>query len=119
MQPIILIVFLALIDKLARMVFMSKITPEVALNRAIEKAGGISALAKSLDLSGHAVIHQWRLNRVPAEQCPRIESLTGVPCEELRPDIAWSVLRSNPAKSAPANISNTATENVAQGVANV
>lgn len=97
---------------------MSKVTPELALNRAIEKAGGISALAKGLELSGHAVIHQWRLNRVPAEQCPRIEALTGIPCEELRPDVAWSVLRGNAVpqqEQAPADAAPTATETVAEG----
>ncbi len=30
---------------------------------------------------------------VPAEHCPAIERATGVRCEELRPDVAWSVLR--------------------------
>jgi DNA-binding transcriptional regulator YdaS (Cro superfamily) len=76
-----------------------------ALERAIDAAGGITKLALALELSGHAVVHQWRSNRVPAEQCPLIERLTReaaaakddqslvVTCEELRPDIAWGVLR--------------------------
>jgi len=71
-------------------------TPETApLERAIAAAGGITKLASALGLKSHAVIHQWRLNRVPAERCPDIEKLTAgaVRCEELRPDVAWEVLR--------------------------
>lgn len=68
----------------------TEITP---INRAIDKVGGIVALAKALKVSSHSVINQWRLNRVPAEYCPEIEALTGVRCEELRPDVRWAVLR--------------------------
>lgn len=75
----------------------TELTP---INRAIEQAGGITALARALKLSGHAVVHQWRLTRVPAEQCPDIEALTGVKCEELRPDVNWAVLRA-PATEQP------------------
>lgn len=65
------------------------------LERAIAAAGGITKMASALGLNSHAVIHQWRINRVPAEHCPAIERLTGgaVRCEELRPDIPWGVLR--------------------------
>lgn len=75
---------------------------DVALNRAIVAAGGISAMARALGLSSHGVVHQWRLNRVPAEHCPDIEALTGIRCEELRPDINWAVLRCNHADSTTA-----------------
>lgn len=76
-----------------------------ALEHAIAVLGGITKFAAALDLNSHATAHQWRSNRVPAEQCPRIEALTRdvarekvdptliVTCEELRPDVAWSVLR--------------------------
>lgn len=67
-----------------------------ALNAAIERAGGITALARGLGMKSHAVIQQWRINRVPAEHCPLIEVLTGVRCEELRPDVRWDVLRATP-----------------------
>jgi DNA-binding transcriptional regulator YdaS (Cro superfamily) len=69
-------------------------TPSQALERAIECANGITALARALPVKSHTVIQQWRANRVPAEYCPRIERITGVPCELLRPDVEWSVLRS-------------------------
>jgi DNA-binding transcriptional regulator YdaS (Cro superfamily) len=44
--------------------------------------------------------------RVPAERCPEIERATrdrGQPvlCEELRPDVAWSVLREQAGAPAP------------------
>jgi DNA-binding transcriptional regulator YdaS (Cro superfamily) len=64
-----------------------------ALDTAIERAGGVTALARGLGMKSYAVVQQWRLNRVPAEHCPLIEALTGVRCEELRPDVRWDVLR--------------------------
>lgn len=72
-------------------------TRNPALERAIDAAGGLTALARLLGLKSHAVIHQWRLNRVPAEHCPSVEGATGVRCEELRPDVNWGVLRGQPA----------------------
>lgn len=66
---------------------------ETPLDGAIRAAGGITKMAKDLGLNSHAVIQQWRLNRVPAEHCPDIEKLTGVKCEKLRPDVNWAVLR--------------------------
>ena len=75
----------------------TEITP---INRAIDKAGGITAMARAMNLSSHSVVHQWRLTQVPAEKCPDIEALTGVTCEELRPDVNWSVLRALPKRKA-------------------
>ena len=62
------------------------------LDDAIAKAGGVTLLANSLRITKGAV-SQWKKRRVPAWRCPAIEALTGVPCESLRPDIDWSVLR--------------------------
>ena len=73
-----------------------KTQTETALEQAIKLAGGVTKLSRDLNLSGHAVIYQWGKTRVPAEQCPNIERLTGVRCEDLRPDVAWSVLRVRP-----------------------
>lgn len=41
---------------------------------------------------------------VPAEHCPAIERATGgkVRCEELRPDVAWEVLRLQVDEATPA-----------------
>jgi DNA-binding transcriptional regulator YdaS (Cro superfamily) len=82
-----------------------------ALDRAIDACGGITKLAQALGANSHAVVHQWRLNRVPAERCPEIERETRraaaeagdesliVTCEELRPDVAWGVLRVEPERA--------------------
>ncbi len=43
------------------------------------------------------LLSQWAngVRRTPAERCPAIERATGglVRCEDLRPDVEWSVLR--------------------------
>jgi DNA-binding transcriptional regulator YdaS (Cro superfamily) len=95
---------LAKLEKLSRIECVEA-PKNPALERAIDAAGGITKLASALELSGHAVVHQWRSNRVPAEYCPLIERITReiaaekddpslvVLCEALRPDIAWDVLR--------------------------
>ncbi len=70
---------------------------QTPLERAIESAGGLTSLARKLKLSGHAVVYQWTRSRVPAEHCPDIEALTGVRCEDLRPDVNWGALRTVPA----------------------
>lgn len=61
---------------------------------AIALLGGPSAAARALGCSAQAVIF-WRdgKRRLPAEMCPKIERLTGVSCEQLRPDVEWEVLR--------------------------
>ena len=85
-----------------------------ALNKAIESHGGISMLARTLGLKGHAVMNHWRFNRVPADYCPAIEAATNglVRCEDLRPDVAWGVLRGN-AATTPASTAQAATKTVA------
>lgn len=72
--------------------------PETALERAIRLADGMTALVRKLnerghDITGHSTVYQWKKTRVPADYCPDIEALTGVSCEDLRPDVNWSVLR--------------------------
>ena len=45
-----------------------------------------------------ARVWSWinRDKRAPSEICPDIEAITGVKCEELRPDVNWAVLRAKP-----------------------
>jgi len=62
------------------------------VEKAARAVGGQSELAKLMFVSPQAV-HKWIKERAPAERCPDIERLTGMRCEELRPDIDWSVLR--------------------------
>lgn len=92
---------LAGIEKLSRIggVNEQEPTAETALERAIRLADGTNALVRKLnerghEITGHATVYQWkRVKRIPAEYCPDVEAITGVPCEELRPDVNWSVLR--------------------------
>jgi DNA-binding transcriptional regulator YdaS (Cro superfamily) len=66
-----------------------------ALEQACKAFGGSNKLASALGRE-KASISRWKKERVPAEFCPDIERLTGVRCEELRPDVNWSVLRKAP-----------------------
>lgn len=67
-----------------------------ALARAIETAGGAKALAELIGVSSSAPSMWKARGRVPADHCPAIERATGVKCEELRPEVEWSVLRTSP-----------------------
>lgn len=73
---------------------------EAACERAKELAGGPSALAKALrnvspqPVSSQAV-SQWK--RVPAERVIDVERVTGVPRQDLRPDLYPPESASRPA----------------------
>lgn len=59
------------------------------IDRAIESVGSQANLARAINvLSQH--ITNWRERGIPADRCPAIEAATKVPCEELRPDLAWN-----------------------------
>lgn len=76
------------------------------IDRAAKAIGSQAALGSLFGL-GKAAVGAWKDEgrRVPAEHCPVIERETRriaaekgdqsliVTCEELRPDIAWDVLR--------------------------
>lgn len=90
-----------------------------SIDQAIKLMGGVAETVRKLGLNGHATVYQWRKTRIPAERCPTIERATGglVRCEDLRPDIEWSVLRNTPELAkAPASPAQAATETVAQRV---
>ena len=76
-----------------------EIQTETPLAEAIAIAGGITKFSRALGLNSHMVAYQWVKTRVPAERCPDIESLTGIKCEQLRPDVNWSVVRGTARKS--------------------
>jgi DNA-binding transcriptional regulator YdaS (Cro superfamily) len=63
------------------------------LHRAIKEAGGITKLARDIGSTKQGVWMWANRRRVPAKFCLKIEAATGVPCEELRPDINWSYMR--------------------------
>lgn len=72
--------------------------------KAAKVVGGQAALARSLDISP-SMVNQWvtGARQVPAERCPTIERATdgAVRCEDLRPDVDWSVLRGTSPTPAP------------------
>lgn len=69
---------------------------EHPIDAAAKVVGSQKALADHLGVT-KAAVGQWKEpgRRVPAEHCPAIERLTSgaVRCEDLRPDVAWGVLR--------------------------
>lgn len=69
---------------------------EYPIDAAAQAVGSQRALARLLGVTRGAV-SQWKLGgrRVPADHCPAIERATAgaVRCEDLRPDVDWSVLR--------------------------
>ena len=50
--------------------------------------GNQKGVAAALGLSQPSV-HLWKRNGIPEDRCPQIEALTGLRCEELRPDREW------------------------------
>jgi DNA-binding transcriptional regulator YdaS (Cro superfamily) len=66
--------------------------------------GSLTKLARAINVSP-VLISQWAkgVRRVPAEHCPDIERVTNgeVRCEDLRPDVNWSVLRSAESPNSP------------------
>jgi DNA-binding transcriptional regulator YdaS (Cro superfamily) len=75
-----------------------------SLKQAIQIVGGQTAMARVLSRDGRPMVQAnvWKwLNSPnpdlmpPAEYCPAIERATNgaVKCEDLRPDVEWSVLR--------------------------
>lgn len=80
---------------------------QIALDRAVETAGGKTSLMRKLNergwsISSHNTISQWRENGVPEKYGPDIEDITGVRCEELCPGPNWAVLRSTRRRAAKA-----------------
>jgi len=67
-----------------------------ALEKAIEVVGSQVELARLLNVT-KAAVNQWKLpgRRVPLVHCPQIERATNgtVRCEDLRPDVNWTVVR--------------------------
>jgi DNA-binding transcriptional regulator YdaS (Cro superfamily) len=60
----------------------------------VKRLGGVSAVANLLDERPQTVSN-WRTRGVPAERAIQLEAKTNgiARCEEMRPDIDWSVLR--------------------------
>lgn len=84
-----------------RTIQVAKIEAEHPVDTAARMLGGRGVLADRLDVSV-AAVGNWKQRGVPADQCPKIEQATDgqVRCEDLRPDVAWHVLRTT--ATAPA-----------------
>jgi DNA-binding transcriptional regulator YdaS (Cro superfamily) len=84
-----------------------------AIDKAAEILGSQTAIAALCGVSKGAV-SQWKDpdRRVPAEFCPLIERATGgqVRCEDLRPDVAWDVLRLQAGEGAEPAAGGAASE---------
>ena len=57
---------------------------DAGIEKAAKAVGTVAALARKLGIT-RAAIHQWP--RVPAERVVQVELATGIPREELRPDL--------------------------------
>ena len=61
--------------------------PVDAIKQAIDKAGGMHALARALGIKYQA-IQSWQKNqKIPAERVIEVERVTGISREKLRPDL--------------------------------
>jgi len=76
----------ATLDKRRFETYLQGMEKEISpgLRKAIEAAGSRNRLARKIDISGQAV-QQWR--DVPARWIIAIEKATGIPREELRPEL--------------------------------
>jgi len=54
------------------------------IRRVIDAAGGPSALSRQLNIS-HTSVYRW--TQIPDTHLVKIEEITGIPREELRPDL--------------------------------
>ena len=57
---------------------------EEGLEAAVQSFGGVAGLAAALGIS-YAAVYQW--SRIPTGRVLRIERLTGIARERLRPDL--------------------------------
>jgi DNA-binding transcriptional regulator YdaS (Cro superfamily) len=61
----------------------------------VDEVGSFAELARRLGLS-RSQVHQWATTEsIPIKYCPEIEEIVNgkVRCEQMRPDVKWSVLR--------------------------
>jgi DNA-binding transcriptional regulator YdaS (Cro superfamily) len=62
----------------------SRKSQDPAVNAAIKGAGGLRALGRALGVA-HTSLLGW--TSIPAKHLLRIEEITGIPREQLRPDL--------------------------------
>ncbi len=59
------------------------------ITKAVEKAGGRSAVARALNVNVETV-RQWEVRKLPAERAIDLEKISGIHRSFLRPDL-WGV----------------------------
>jgi DNA-binding transcriptional regulator YdaS (Cro superfamily) len=59
---------------------------KTAIERAIDAAGGVNALARAVGVKQPSVSYWRRVGVVGVDYVPDVARLTGVPAHELRPD---------------------------------
>jgi len=65
-----------------------------SISKAIRLLGGPVAAAKKLGVGRYQTVQGWvRSGNIPARHSPDVELLTGVPCEEICPDVNWLAIR--------------------------
>lgn len=75
----------SLLDFLAKLCFHAEMSEKTqALQRAINAVGGLDGIARPLGITPQAV-SQW--DEVPPMRVLAVERITGIPREELRPDL--------------------------------
>lgn len=57
-----------------------------AIERAIDAAGGVNALARAIGVKQPSVSRWRKVGFVGVEHVPDVAALTGIPAHELRPD---------------------------------
>jgi len=71
------------------------------IKEALDRAGGVAAVAAHFQISPVSVYEWIKRGLVPAEKCPEIEKLSGgtARCEDMNCRVDWAYLR---APSLPA-----------------
>ena len=66
------------------------------IDRVLEILGGPTKAARALGIENPSVVINWRTRgQIPVDRVIAIESLTGIPREQLRPDLAGIFVRTN------------------------
>lgn len=68
--------------------------PNSPIDRVLEILGGPTKAARALGIDNPSVVINWRTRgQIPADRVIAIEDLTGIPREQLRPDLARIFIR--------------------------
>ena len=57
------------------------------LKLAILAVGTQTQLANAIGVTQQSVAEWWRRGFAPAERCRKIEAVSGISCQDLRPDV--------------------------------